>query len=242
MLKADIAMFKRELDDALSNYKNAAQIQQANNLLKVNVVRVFLKLEDFDQASSLLKQILVTTPDLPEANYFTAQLAFRKNEFTQASTASDKVLAVIPDHIPSHYIKASASFALNRYELSLSHVNKVLVSHSNHASALKLLAATQLKLGLSEEASETLAKVGSEDFSENDIELLYAASNASFNAGFKERNQLFLKNIRTINRDDAQPDIQIALAQLENNKTEESIASIKSALEKILNLLMLEFC
>ena len=232
LLKGRIALFLKEFADAKKNFQQAADLQQNNNLLKMNVVRVLVAENDYDTAAKRLQVINRLAPEYPEANYFTAFIALKKEDFNQAYLFADKVLQVVSNHTPSQYVKASAAYSLERYEQALQAINKVVADRPNHVDSIKLLAAVQLKLNMEADAINTLAKLTEQDFSEKDVSLLYAASNAAFKEGYRDQNQLFLRNIRAINKDEAQPDIRTALYQLENQEVAASIESIKSALSK----------
>ncbi|REL37061.1 XrtA/PEP-CTERM system TPR-repeat protein PrsT [Thalassotalea euphylliae] len=232
VLKADIAAFEGKADKALSLYQEASLLQPNSNLLKMNVVRILVAKEQLDEAKNLVGQILNRAPDYPEANYYGALLALKEKDYTKAYNLSDKALSYVPEHMPSNYVKASAAYSLSRYEQALRSITKVYSNNPMHIPSAKLMAATQLKLGMHEKAIQVLSKLGEDNFDVDDIDLLYAASNAAFKEGFTDSRKLFLNNVRELMPDAIEPDLDITLAYLSDKDIKGSLESAQQAIKK----------
>jgi len=148
-------------------YKGKQQYQQAiNSFLKtleikpdyVNAKRalasVYLAQEKIEQASMMIEQVLLVSPNDPRAKLLKANLLLKANENTLAkevltalnqhlSLASDEVLA---ENDWIHFINGVSAFLLENFELSISELNQYLSTQPDNFHAIHLLSQVYIKV------------------------------------------------------------------------------------------------
>jgi len=148
-------------------YKGKQQYQQAiNSFLKtleikpdyVNAKRalaaVYVAQEKTEQASMMIDQVLLVSPNDPRAKLLKANLLLKANENTLAkkvltalnqhlSLASDEVLA---ENDWIHFINGVSAFLLENYELSISELNQYLSNQPDNFHAIHLLSQVYIKV------------------------------------------------------------------------------------------------
>lgn len=176
ILQGNILFFNDKVEEALTHYNQAAAIRSQDPNIQIKVVQALVSLKQYQEASNILIPMLKQFPLFHQANYYFAYIQLLDKKYHESLLYAKKVIELIPNHNESIYIAAQASFYTEEYESSYRWANKLAQRFPNQPPILKLLAATQLKLDLNQDAIETLSLLEQSDIFERDSGLFLTAA------------------------------------------------------------------
>ncbi|MFT6914645.1 MAG: putative PEP-CTERM system TPR-repeat lipoprotein [Motiliproteus sp.] len=232
LLKGEIALYNGQHREALEVFEKASAIQYSNLALSTYPVRALIADNRLDEAQARLRPLLEAAPDYPFANQLQASISLQKKDYVTALRHAEKVLNQLPDHLPSTYIAALAAYSLERFERAYSYINDVVNTAPRYAAALKLQAATQIKLGLTDEAQKTLTKIDINALQPQDASLFVAAGTAALQRKHYQQSQQLFRQAVALAPDDELINLHQASVHLALGDTEAGIAELERAVEK----------
>jgi putative PEP-CTERM system TPR-repeat lipoprotein len=184
-LQGDIAFSARDHETAERYFQKVLTIRK-DDLAALNaqlgIARSQIATGRVNEAVALIAQIQRNAPGDPATNYLRALAAYQLKDYENARLYAELALRVAENHRPSQFIAGASNFALGRYEAALAQLNAYLVQTPGNPNARKLLAATQMRLGQSASAVNTLRPVA-EQSSVEDTELLGLIGTAAAQTG-----------------------------------------------------------
>ena len=184
-LQADIAFGARDHEAAERFFGQILDIRK-DDLAALNaqlgIARSQIASGRLDDAITLLTVVLRDAPADPATNYLRALAAYQKQDYDTARIHAELALRIAEGHRPSLFIAGASNYALGRYEAALTNLTAYVTAVPGNPDARKLLAATQLRLGQSENAVSTLRPV-IERFGAEDLQLLAMIGEASALSG-----------------------------------------------------------
>ena len=112
---------------------------------------------DTEAARQEIETVLGSAPNLPQARYVKATIAYAAGDYDQAESELRRVLQSVPNHRESLRLLGATRYAKGDYAEAEGPLARYLAGHPDDASARELLAATQLRLGKPAAALEALA-------------------------------------------------------------------------------------
>jgi putative PEP-CTERM system TPR-repeat lipoprotein len=173
---ADHAAAERIFNEILSQHKDDVAALNA----QLGIARSQIASGRVEDAVTLLTQVLRTAAADPAVNYLRALAAYQLKDYETARIHSELALRISEGHRPSLFIAGASNYAQGRYEAALVHLTAYIAEVPGNPDARKLLAATQMRLGRSEDAVSTL-RPAVDRF--EDLQLLAMIGTASANAG-----------------------------------------------------------
>jgi putative PEP-CTERM system TPR-repeat lipoprotein len=184
-LHGDIAFAARDHEAAERHFREVLG-QRKDDLAALNaqlgIARSQIATGRFTEAIALLGQVLRTAPGDPATNYMRALVAYQLQDYENARNHAELALRVAENHRPSQFIAGASNYALGRYEAALAQLKAYLLQVPGHQDARKLLAATQLRLGQSANAVNTL-RPAADGANAEDAQLLAMIGTAAAQTG-----------------------------------------------------------
>ena len=232
LLKGDIALRNQYFDEAIKLFENANKIVRVDNLAKIKLAQALIAANKLDTAKEYLLTFLQASPYDAYLNYLLATVEFTQKNYEKSARFAEKTLRNSTKHPESLYIASASNYSIKKYESAYIQVRKLLAIAPEHAAYLKLKAALELKLGLNEQATTTLAQIEESTFTTaNDSELLVAAGLASLKTGKAELGKQFFVRADALNEDNLQSKLALASVALQQNEVKSAIALLTKALE-----------
>lgn len=231
LLKGDIALRNKYFDEAIKLFEKANKIVRVDNLAKIKLAQALIEANKFDTAKEQLLNFLKASPDDAHLNYLLASVEFTQKNYKNAAQFAEKTLSNASNHPESLYIASASNYSIKSYESAYNQVRKLLVIAPEHAASLKLRAALELKLGLNEQASTTLAQIEDSTFTANDSELIIAAGLASIKTGKIELGKQFFVRAGALNEDKLHSKLALASVALQQGDVKSAITVLGQAVE-----------
>jgi len=174
ILKGQLSFSNKDYESAGVAFRQYLDLQPEDLTMKLMLANAYLKGRDFEQSEVLIDEVLQVVPNHAFTNQLKGSIRFQKQDFIKGTLFIEKAIQGGLNTISNKVLAGISAFHLKNYEQSYSYLNSVKNDLPKNHLALKLLAIAQLKLGYSNEASNTLDNLS--DLSSNDIDLYTAAS------------------------------------------------------------------
>lgn len=155
----DLSQLDKNMEGALAAYTSALKIDPDNLIGLHSRAKISISLGRMEPARADIERIRKLYPESLSANYLQALLKFREKQYPEARDALQKALKVAPNYVPSLLLGGLIENALGNLQTAESLLNKVVRAMPRNIFALRLLAATQLRLGRPDDAAKTLAPI-----------------------------------------------------------------------------------
>lgn len=158
LLKGDLLRATGKPVEAAAIYRDIIQIDPQHTHARLALAGLAITGNKLDEARKEVDATLKISPGNLQARYTQALIDFREKKTERARDHLAAVLSA-PDWVPALLLGGSIEYALNNLQTAESHLNKVVKAVPNNPYALRLLAASQLRLGRPDDAARTLAPV-----------------------------------------------------------------------------------
>ena len=156
LLKGHISFALNKFDIATENFKKYEKFQPQVGVTKLFIANSLLRDNKYDEAEKYADEILASIREQPLANYVKAVVMFEKKDFTLAKSHAETALNQNYNLPVLKLIAGTSAFNLNNYEVAYHHLKAIVKQvPANHYSR-KMLAISQLQLGLIDDINETL--------------------------------------------------------------------------------------
>lgn len=228
-LQGDLAWAQKDFAKAESVFQQLVEAQPYILHYRIALVQAQLKMGMFDEAVSDVETVLKDFPDYPLANYLRAFAAYQKKDYETTQVYTDKVLMVDRNHLPSLFLSGAANYSLGRFEQAYESMTRFVAKLPRHDKARKILVATQIKMGMVDDAAKSLDPVM--EFSENDVAFFIALGNAAFNRGDFRSGAKYLERAAALQPLQASILSQLGYARLLQGEAELGVEDLKRAIE-----------
>lgn len=232
MIQGEMAMIDQDYPLAIRSFESASKMQPKVGIANISLAKALIADKQIEKATLQLQKVLDVSPQHPDANALQAKIEFTNRHFEKATQYAEAGLLQSDKNTEVLYIAAASYFATNRYEAAYNQINKVLARHPDHVESLKLKAAIELKLELTEAATQTLSQINNETFKESDDQLLIAAGIASLKDKDYTSSKRFLNQASSLNSADPRVNLgQASIAAIEGDRSA-TITELEAAIEK----------
>lgn len=156
LLKGHIAFALNNFAQAVENYQLYADLQPQVGVTKLLIANALLRGGNYDEAEKYADEILSILSTQPIANYVKAVALFEKKDFILAKEHAETALNQNYNLPILKLIAGTSAFYLNNFESAHHHLNTVAKQLPPNHYARKILAISQLQLGLIEDINDTL--------------------------------------------------------------------------------------
>ncbi len=133
--------------EAIEDYKSAGKYGEKSVDLLMAQANTYLYLKQFDNALTLIKEMLNIQPDFAQAYELTGKLYMARNEFPAAIEAFEKNAALKPNDFSSLNLLAEAFMSNQDYENALINIRKAIAIDPSEPFAHKLSGLIYIRQG-----------------------------------------------------------------------------------------------
>ncbi|KGJ97329.1 XrtA/PEP-CTERM system TPR-repeat protein PrsT [Colwellia psychrerythraea] len=156
MLQGQVSMVTKDYDQAALSFKQYLNLQPRSGIVQLLLADAFLKSEQYEQAEKLADGILKRIPNQPFAHYIKAMVAFNGKAFDKASEHAEMALSANFNQFNLKLVAGASAFYIKNWQQSHHHLTSVVKYLPKDHQARRMLAVTQLELGLIDEISATV--------------------------------------------------------------------------------------
>lgn len=156
LLKGHIAFALNNFSQAVENYQLYADLQPQIGVTKLLIANALLRDGSYDEAEKYADEILSILSTQPIANYVKAVALFERKDYTLAKEYAETALNQNYNLPVLKLIAGTSAFYLNNFESAHLHLSAVAKQLPPNHYARKILAISQLQLGLIEDINDTL--------------------------------------------------------------------------------------
>jgi len=224
-LQANLYLSNNQPLLAAETYQNYVTAYPEEIEIKLVLARMYSELNLDNKAEPLVDELLKGYPDFPLLIQLKASAQLKQKNFQNALTLADKALSLNPEDSASRLIAGVGAYFTQDYKTSQYHLALIAGLLKPQHPALRLLADSQLKLGMSLQANETVQRF--EAISEQDVSILSGVGLELIHLGERAKAQAIL----TKSQHDQQLTSPVTLANL---------AALKFSLDDASGILDLE--
>ena len=163
MLQGQVAMVTKEYQLAVDSFKHFIELQPRFGMVQLLLANALLKAGHTEEAEGHADAILARVKNQPFANYIKAMVRFQEKDFAKASEHAEAALSVDFNQFNLKLVAGASAFYLKHWQQSHRHLSSVVKYLPNDHQARRMLAVTQLELGLIDEISTTIGDFDSKD-------------------------------------------------------------------------------
>ena len=156
LLKGHIAFALSNYSQAVENYQLYANVQPQVGVTKLLIANALLRDGQYDEAEKYADEILSVISTQPIANHVKAVALFEKKDFKLAKEHAETALNQNYNLPLLKLVAGTSAFHLNNFESAHYHLNTVAKQLPANHYARKILAISQLQLGLIDDINDTL--------------------------------------------------------------------------------------
>ena len=180
-IKARLETLSNDFTAAIDSYEKHLELLPNNHQIRLLLADTAIKNKDFTKAGEYADFILKLNKEQPFANQIKALVEFENKKFEQAQIHIEKAIQNGLPTDTNRLLAGLTAFQLLEFEQAHNHLLAISEQLPETHPAKKALAITQLELGYTLEASETLSDI--DNISEQDSQMFAAASYELIKAG-----------------------------------------------------------
>ncbi len=176
MLQGQIATVMRDFKLASDSYKQYLLLQPRSGVVELFLADALLRAENYIEAEKHADAILARVSSQPFAHYIKSMARFHAKDFTKSSEHAEAALAANFNQMNLKLVAGASAFYLKNWEQATNHLTSIIKYLPKEHLANRMLAVSQLELGLVSEISDTLDGFTEGDDSDNNAEFLASLS------------------------------------------------------------------
>jgi len=181
-VKGELLIRQDKLDQAQETYNRLVKKFPQYPQYRLELGYSYILKNNYEEAREWVEPIAKQYPGHMRAQYLFSNISLMERKYDAAKKLSDAVLVMSPDHLEATIINGASSYFLD--DLENAHQKLSLFYHrTGSIQALKLLAATKLKLDDNIAAAKLLEDAGQTVGEQTDVELLNLVAIASAKVG-----------------------------------------------------------
>lgn len=163
MLQGQLSMITKEHQLAADSFQQFLTLQPRFGMVKLLLANAHLKAGNNEEAEKHADAIIAQVSSQPFANYIKAMVRFQAKDYKLASEHAETALSSNFNQLNLKLVAGASAFYLENWQQSHHHLSAIVKYLPNDHQGRKMLAVTQLELGLIDEIGATIA-----DFDGND--------------------------------------------------------------------------
>tara|TARA_R110001583_G_scaffold14826_1_gene61701 strand:- start:630 stop:3377 length:2748 start_codon:yes stop_codon:yes gene_type:complete len=156
MLQGQIAIANKNYPLAVESFKHYFKLQPNMSKVKLFIADALVKNGQFDEAEEIADSILQQVPTQPFLQYIKALARFENKDYEAVSRYANQSLSSGFNSFSLKLVAGASAFYLQNYEQSHYYLQDLMPYISADHPARRMLAISQLQLGLIDDISETL--------------------------------------------------------------------------------------
>jgi len=156
MLQGQIATTDKNYPLAVDSFKQYLTLQPKSGRVQLFIADALMKNGQYEEAEKIADAILAKVPTQPFLQYIKAMARFENKDYQAASSHASQSLNSGFNSFSLKLVAGASAFYLQNYEQSNHHLKGLIPYISIDHPARRMLAISQLKLGLIDDIGETL--------------------------------------------------------------------------------------
>jgi len=156
MLQGQVAIVEKNYSQAVTSLKKYFALQPNSSKVQLFIADALLKSGQYPEAEAIADSILAKIPNQAFLQYIKAMARFEVKDYKEASHYSGLSLVSGFNSFSLKLVAGASAFYLKNYEQCNLHLKDIIKYLPNDHAARRMLAVSQLQLGLIENISETL--------------------------------------------------------------------------------------
>ncbi|TMM45628.1 XrtA/PEP-CTERM system TPR-repeat protein PrsT [Colwellia ponticola] len=156
MLQGQVSMVTKDYQQAANSFKEYLALQPRSGIVQILLADSLLKSGQDKEAEKHADAILAKVANQPFAHYIKAMVAFNAKNFTKASEHAETALSANFNQFNLKLVAGASAFYIKNWQQSHRHLSSVVKYLPKDHQARRMLAVTQLELGLVDEISATI--------------------------------------------------------------------------------------
>jgi len=194
LLKGSIESRMREFKLAAETYSNYLKLKPNSFMIKSLTAHNLIRADEHQQAQLIIDELLLITEEHPTINLLAAQLALVGQNYELSKELANKVLISTNNGL-AQIISGLSNYYLQNNEQAYYQLNAIADDLPRNHKIHQVLAVLQLKLGYTDELSETLQKIDNQDV-ENAELFTSIGKNLAQKGDFQGANKLFERAVK----------------------------------------------
>lgn len=174
MLQGQVAIAMQNYELAVKSFEHFLLIQPKSGIVQFLLADSLLKSGQYVKAEQYADRILALLSTQPFANYIKAMVRFQSKDYTKASEHAEVALSANFNQLNLKLVAGASAFYLKNWEQTNLHLSTVTQYLPPKHQAKKMLAISQLELGLINDINQTLS--GFSSSSESDSQFITSLS------------------------------------------------------------------
>ena len=229
VLRGELLKQQKKPEQALADFDHVLKKNPNNLRALLGRAIVYLAQANYESAEKDLLVLNKLDSNHPMVMYLNGVAAFQQQRMKEAEESIRQVLNLIPNHPQSQLIYGAILFGNNEFAQAEEYLSRASAALPGHLPAIKLLAATRIKLHQNEKAIMALES-GLADHPE-DAQLKAMLGNIYLQTGrFDEGSELLAKAVEQM-PDLASLRTQLAFGLLARGETKSAIDELQSAVD-----------
>ncbi len=228
LLKGQLQSIKKDYTGAITAFNQYFQLLPNDIKIRLYLANAYVKNAQFKEADEHLTFLLNLIPEHPFSNQLKGVVYFQDNNYKLALSHTEKAIQNGLNSAANKIIAGLSAFHLKQYEQSHQYLISVKDNLPNSHPVKKILAMTQMQLGYTDDASQTLESL--ESLTEADSTLLTSASYELLKSGKITEAKSLLGKANTLAGDNSEAIAKVGILQLSMNDIE-GLANLEKALE-----------
>lgn len=167
MLQGQIATAMKNHELAVKSFEHFLMVQPKSVIVQFLLTDSLLKSEQYEKAEQYADAILASVSTQPFANYIKAMVRFQSQDYAKASEHAEAALSANFNQFNLKLVAGASAFYLKNWEQTNLHLSSLSQYLPPEHQAKKMLAISQLELGLINDINETLSGFSSENKSDS---------------------------------------------------------------------------
>jgi len=193
MLQGQVAIVDKNYSQAVTSFKKYFALQPNSSKVQLFIADALLKNGQYPEAEAIADSILAKIPNQAFLQYIKAMARFEEKDYKAASDFSGLSLSSGFNSFSLKLVAGASAFYLQNYEQCNLHLTDIVKYLPNDHAARRMLAISQLQLGLIESISETLGDVTSSN--QDNTQFLAALSYELMELGAYEKAKELAKHV-----------------------------------------------
>lgn len=156
MLQGQVSIASNDYQQAAASFKEYFNLQPRSGIVQLLLAEALLKSGEDAEAEKYADAILANVSNQPFAHYIKAMVAFNAKDFEKTSEHADVALSANFNQFNLKLVAGASAFYLKNWQQSHHHLSVVVPYLPKDHQARRMLAVTQLELGLVDEISQTI--------------------------------------------------------------------------------------
>jgi len=228
-LKALLLARDGKLETAADVYLTYLKHYPEDSEITFVAARLLVEITRTEEAEPLIDKLLAINETHGLLNQLKGIVRYNAKDMEQALLYTEKAITANPEDPAIRLIAGYAAYQLQNFEVAHQHISIIAQELPADHEALRILAASQLQLGLNDEAGDTIAAL--EGLTSKDNALVSSVGLALVQSGDVEKARTLLTKSESLEAESADELTRLGLLKLSLNDIS-GIAKLESAMDK----------